>query len=504
MAGGVINGQPVDEAVTNPAFIIKNADDFTVHKVGLKDPAEGVLIDSAQKALDTLMITTGATETIAGTVYGAPASTIDDGDDHQFALSKLAFKFFATFPTGHAHTGVDGQGPKIQAVDVDSVPLKGYVIQGTDLVGVSGLSEDISTEMAGKIVSTGATVQGVPTSSPYNKIMIRQASGTDTDDVYKDTLGNIVYGRITESVGVWTLSFYVLLSTVETAYSFPAPSDVRWYFQELFNPLQNPPVYSEFAVVPSENTTSDVLNATQTEYGKTILQNVASTEVGSSSTVGSANGRVANENHAHKGVHSLGIFGDATKLYGDVDLEEGSGVILTRVGQRITIDNNAVTFGNQETPTGTVDGVNDTFILSQSPLDDESLLVTIDGVVRPETEWTLTGTSLVFGAGFIPQLGQNVYVFYLISGTPPVPPPAPTGTEFVEYPTLTPTNITDKKVVLSGTPAIAANTMLDIIGGGPQVYGFDFTVIGNELSWNGLALDGLLASGDQLRIHYWA
>lgn len=94
MAGGVADGQAVSQAITNPAFLIKNADDFTVNKIGLKDPAGvsgPILYDNAQRALNTLDTTTGATETVAGTNYGTPpAGTILNGDSHQTALNKIA------------------------------------------------------------------------------------------------------------------------------------------------------------------------------------------------------------------------------------------------------------------------------------------------------------------------------------------------------------------------------------------------------------------------------
>lgn len=68
--------------------------------------------------------------------------------------------------------------------------------------------------------------------------------------------------------------------------------------------------------------------------------------------------------------------------------------------------------------------------------------------------------------------------------------------------TLTGTDITNGFVTLTGTPVTPANTILEVIGGVVQDYGIDFTVSGNQLSWTGLGLDGVLTSGDKLIIEF--
>lgn len=76
------------------------------------------------------------------------------------------------------------------------------------------------------------------------------------------------------------------------------------------------------------------------------------------------------------------------------------------------------------------------------------------------------------------------------------------GTYSVDTVTLNGTDITNKYVTLSGTPANVADTVLSIIGGSAQEYGTDFTVSGTTLSWNGLWLDGVLETGDKLIIQF--
>lgn len=76
------------------------------------------------------------------------------------------------------------------------------------------------------------------------------------------------------------------------------------------------------------------------------------------------------------------------------------------------------------------------------------------------------------------------------------------GVDEIEYITLDGTDITNKYVTLAQTPFSATEVMLDIIGGGPQLYTTDFAVTTNQLDWDGLGLDGVLEAADKLRISY--
>ena len=71
--------------------------------------------------------------------------------------------------------------------------------------------------------------------------------------------------------------------------------------------------------------------------------------------------------------------------------------------------------------------------------------------------------------------------------------------------TLSPTDISNGYVTLSSAPAVAADTILTVIGGPMQSYGIDYTVSGAQLSFiNSLAFGGVsaLVSGDMLVIQY--
>lgn len=71
----------------------------------------------------------------------------------------------------------------------------------------------------------------------------------------------------------------------------------------------------------------------------------------------------------------------------------------------------------------------------------------------------------------------------------------------VEYFTVNLSQEIAKEIQLSGTPSYPTKTLLDIAeGGGTRIYSVDYTVTGDKLSWSGLRLDGLLESGDEVRV----
>jgi len=73
----------------------------------------------------------------------------------------------------------------------------------------------------------------------------------------------------------------------------------------------------------------------------------------------------------------------------------------------------------------------------------------------------------------------------------------------VDMITLSPTDIANGYVTLSGPPSDESAVALNLISGGPQYYGTDFRVSGQQLLWDGtLALQYLLAAGDTLRVQY--
>ena len=296
---GVSDGSPVSAAVTNPAFLDANADDTALGKINFNNIADptvsGPVINNIQREANSIASFAGKTTNIAydatpawtNNQLGAPTDSLFVRTD------TITERFDGT--TGHAHTGVNGDGALISGAGIGGVPYMGFFNQGTQLVGVTGFTHDVSTELFGKAPSTASTALGVVVNTPYNKVVLRDTNG----DEFVTADGDMVYARVTELATVWTLTFYYLLGTTETAYSFPAPVTVDWYYQEIYNPLVSTPVYSQNAVIPSDNATADVVYATTLVAGKILLSTAAPPAVGVG-VVGTST-RAAREDHTHTG-----------------------------------------------------------------------------------------------------------------------------------------------------------------------------------------------------------
>ena len=62
--------------------------------------------------------------------------------------------------------------------------------------------------------------------------------------------------------------------------------------------------------------------------------------------------------------------------------------------------------------------------------------------------------------------------------------------------------VDNKKVILPSTSPDNSSVTLTFYAGIQQNNGTDFEVIGNELKWDGLGLDGFIESGDLIIIQY--
>jgi hypothetical protein len=338
----IVDGEPVDAAHSNPAWISKNTDDTAVGDYTLTSPkpAVGASIVSLQREVNSLDSFSG---NVPGSVFNVkPVWNNNDvgasTDDLKTRTDLLTRRFSGTVGIGHQHSGVDGDGPPVPSTNISPVPLTAYFPEGSTIVGATGGSTNVTALMGGFSPSTSATVKGAVVTNPQNKTpTLKYASGVNQGDLIKDLSGNEVYGRLTFSVGVWTLTYFTDPAGVETPFSFGVATDVDWFFQVLYNLLDSSnPVYSTLAIIPSLNATADVITATTALQGKTQLSAVAPPDVASAGAAGTANATVANADHTHRGVHTLFAFGNPN-LYGDVDLKAGTGISLTQVGQEITI-----------------------------------------------------------------------------------------------------------------------------------------------------------------------
>jgi len=78
----------------------------------------------------------------------------------------------------------------------------------------------------------------------------------------------------------------------------------------------------------------------------------------------------------------------------------------------------------------------------------------------------------------------------------------PSNVYTVEYFTLDALNISSSSINLSHIPTDATTVTLDVISGSAQIYGEDYFVSANVLSWDTTPLYGILDVGDKLRVTY--
>jgi hypothetical protein len=79
--------------------------------------------------------------------------------------------------------------------------------------------------------------------------------------------------------------------------------------------------------------------------------------------------------------------------------------------------------------------------------------------------------------------------------------PACTGDGYdVLRKSLSQEEIDQKRIVLPDYQVDPGDVVLLVKGAPPQLYGIDYQVSGNELTWAGLGLDGELSAGDEVTV----
>jgi hypothetical protein len=262
---GVTDGTAVSAAITNPAFLDADQNDtgIGIYTLANTDVASGAQIDNIQREINSIVNFSGSDP---GQAYNyVPTYSNNNGFINNEKLKNRADSLSAKFDqtSGHMHSGAAGDAPPVPSVNVSNVVLSGSLVSGTLITGVTGGSTDVSSYMTGLVNSTGSAVKGVVVTAPYNKIPLRDTN----NDVIKNGTGDEIYARLTWSASVWTLIYYYLSGGTETSYSFGSSTSLNWFYQRLYNPITDKPVYNDSLYVPSDNATADVVDASATQRG---------------------------------------------------------------------------------------------------------------------------------------------------------------------------------------------------------------------------------------------
>ncbi len=558
----ISDGQAVNASNSNAVWLDAQDNDTAFGEIGFHNtnPGVGFFIDSTQKLQNNIADVVGldvsgnatAENDTTGKTYSAPAGTIADGDTHKEALKKLADKFDPT--SGHKHTGTTGDAPPVSASDLDNFNNFFSDWQTDTFAGAVGFDDDVTSVFSALTPGGGPSSFGIPTTAPYNKTELRTSP---SEDQIETPDGRKVYGRLTESSGTWTLTYYYEDSLgVETAYSLPS-QDIRIYWREVFSAATRPTFGTTEGFIGSLDATADVVDASVTQRGavSTGTQSFAGVKtfsdgavfeksISTEKTDVSAGGSIAALTSTYSFVRITGtgpttiqgVTAPSTAKRIVVHNASNDDVVLsdedagaTAANRFTLVDGNDITIaqyssaeiiydlsaarwkvassgsgtgssGYQES-LGTGDGVTTTFgPLSQLPVSEASIEVYLNSLIIEDSLWSLSGSDIVFSTA--PAASQNVYVWYLTTGAA-APISLTTGAVYVDEHQVTAGEITAKEFTLTNTPVSASTVALFYVGGSVQLKTIDYIVTGgNKINWSGLGLESLLIAGDYLVVTY--
>ena len=261
----VSNGQPANQTTFNSAFMSRTVDTNTTGKVDLENaqPESGASVINSQRELNSLNAYTGHPSGSAHDATPAWTNTqVGTGTDTLKARAEaLTERFDAS--TGHTHDGTDS--PKVSAANLLNINQFFAEYQTFEALAATGGSIDVSTQFTGKVAGGNSNTAGVLIDAPDNKIHL---TDLDTSTNFEDAEGQKVYGRLTESAGVWTLTFYTNEAGVETGYSFAGSVDIMAFYREVFTLATRPTIPADLGKIGSLDLTADVVDASATQSGK--------------------------------------------------------------------------------------------------------------------------------------------------------------------------------------------------------------------------------------------
>lgn len=262
----VIDGQAANQGTFNGGFMSRLDDDTTV---GRKDflntnPASGPSVINIQREVNSNNSFSGRP---SGSAHDAtPVWTNNNLGTSSDNLHERAEAQDASMhqTTGHKHDNTPGSGGPISANDLADVNIYHCLAQSQTFSGAAGTSDDVSSIFGASTPGGGSATVGILTTAPDNKVYIVDE---DTQTFLEDAEGDRVYGRLTESAGVWTLSYYTNEAGVETSYSIPSPVDIAIIYREVFTQDQRPTIPAWPLDFGTLDLTADVVDASDVIRG---------------------------------------------------------------------------------------------------------------------------------------------------------------------------------------------------------------------------------------------
>ena len=108
------------------------------------------------------------------------------------------------------------------------------------------------------------------------------------------------------------------------------------------------------------------------------------------------------------------IFVDSST--GEVSAKKDNGTVVSL--ETPSAGGSFAAFQDAETPSGTINGSNDTFTLATAPNPATSLVLTKNGIVQESgSDYTLSSATITFLGGAVPQSGDNLLAWYRTDGS---------------------------------------------------------------------------------------
>ena len=264
---GITDGQPVDAANSNPAWLDANADDTAQGIITFANVAapSGSTVTNTQREHNSIATFVGKA---LNAVFNSLPSWASNNrgtasDSVKQRVDAIDEAFDTSNAIGHIHNGATSQGPKISTFDLDNINLYFAEFQTTTFDSAVGIDDDVSSAFTTETPGGATAQEGIVTTAPNNRVELR--TKTNGEQI-EDGGGQKVYGRLTESAGVWTLTYYTNEAGTETSHSLSS-QDIRLYYKKVFKTDNRPTFPSDVGDIGSLDMTADVVNATATQRG---------------------------------------------------------------------------------------------------------------------------------------------------------------------------------------------------------------------------------------------
>lgn len=129
------------------------------------------------------------------------------------------------------------QSKQIEHIQSAYVRVAGFSATGATGNATTAITTALGTAGRGGVavplqVSTGEDSVGVVTTGAHNRVELYSATSKQK---ISDSTGNEVYARLTQSGGVYTLTYYSLVAGTETAYTFDESTSIDFEFAYRFD-----------------------------------------------------------------------------------------------------------------------------------------------------------------------------------------------------------------------------------------------------------------------------